>query len=48
VFKNKEDFEFYDKECEAHKEMKAKAKNLDVQGMMMVYCTPAVAAGPSL
>ena len=48
VFKNKEDFEYYDKECEAHKEFKAKAKSLDVQGMMMIYYTPAIAAGPSL
>ena len=42
VFKNMEDFEFYDKHCEAHHELKAKAKNLDVQGMMMIFFSPAV------
>lgn len=44
VFKNIEDFEYYDKECQAHKEFKAKGKTLDVQGMMMVFFSPSVAA----
>jgi hypothetical protein len=39
-----EDFEYYDKECEAHKEFKVKAKAFDIQGFMMIYYTPAVVA----
>jgi hypothetical protein len=44
VFKNKEDFDYYDTECEAHKEFKAKAKAFNVEGMMMVYYTPGYSA----
>jgi hypothetical protein len=44
MFKNKEDFDYYDTECEAHKILKAKAKSLDVQGVLMIYFTPDVAA----
>ena len=48
VFKNKEDFDYYDTQCEAHKELKTKAKSLDIQGVMMVYFTPTFVAGASL
>jgi len=43
-FKNKEDMDYYDTECEAHKNLKAEAKNLGVEGVMTVYYTPAVVA----
>jgi hypothetical protein len=36
TFASKEDFEYYDKECEAHKELKAFAGSVH-QGNLMVY-----------
>jgi hypothetical protein len=45
VFKNLEDMMYYDKECVAHKKLKANvAKELDLQGIMTVYYTPAFSA----
>jgi len=43
-FKNKEDVDYYDTECEAHKNLKAEAKNLGIEGLMTVYYAPAVVA----
>lgn len=43
VFKNREDFDFYDNECEAHKELKTRAKKLGVEGPpQMIFFTPTV------
>jgi len=44
VFKNLEDFWYYDKECAAHQKFKANLveKKVKVEGMMMVYYTPAL------
>jgi hypothetical protein len=45
VFKNLEDMEYYDKECEAHKKLKAKvAAELEVNGVMTVFYTPGLSA----
>jgi len=35
---------YYDNECEAHKTLKIGGKSLGIEGMMMVYYTPHVAA----
>ena len=36
VFSSKEDMDYYDNECEAHKALKAVAKELN-EGIMTVY-----------
>ncbi|KAL6709229.1 hypothetical protein ACN47E_002045 [Coniothyrium glycines] len=38
TFKNQEDFEFYDKECTAHDELRTFARSVS-QGFCMVYFT---------
>lgn len=47
TFASKEDFDFYDTECEAHKWLKAQAKTLtSIEGPpLMTYFTPAVVGG---
>lgn len=41
-FASKEDMVYYDNECAAHATLKAAGKSLGVEGMMMIYYTPAV------
>jgi hypothetical protein len=43
VFKNKDDMEFYEKECPAHEEYKVfLKKNAPVEGLMTVVFQPGV------
>ena len=39
-----EDMKYYDDECDAHKTLKANAKTLGVEGIMMIYYDPVVVA----
>ncbi|KAH8811632.1 hypothetical protein F5884DRAFT_749999 [Xylogone sp. PMI_703] len=41
-FKTKEDMDYYDTECEAHKVLKTKAKDLNVEGILTVYYHPTI------
>jgi len=43
-FASTEDMKYYDEDCEAHKTLKANAKSLGIEGMMMVYWDPIVVA----
>jgi hypothetical protein len=43
-FASTEDMKYYDEDCEAHKTLKANAKPLGLEGMMMVYWDPVVVA----
>jgi hypothetical protein len=43
-FKSVEDMKYYDADCEAHKVLKANAKTLGIEGMMMVYYDPVIVA----
>ncbi len=45
TFKNREDFDFYDVECPAHKALKQKVASVGVEGMMMVFFSPTVSVG---
>jgi hypothetical protein len=45
IFKNLEDLVYYEKECVAHKTLKAKAaRELELQGIMTVYYTSSFSA----
>jgi len=44
-FKDVADMNYYDTECEAHKDLKANAKGLGVEGAMVVYYDPEVEFG---
>ncbi|KAI9760175.1 MAG: hypothetical protein M1840_002592 [Geoglossum simile] len=41
-FRNKEDMAYYDSECQAHKNFKAAARELGVEGVLITYFAPSV------